>query len=364
MEVKGPWRLIADRRISTKILIAVAILALTAVVTGMTGLMKINSLGDVHDQQVNKQFPLLATLQHVALTAKGVANDERGFLLSGDPEFRDESLARFTEIETGLKQARTFTLTPDETAQVDELAEDLDGWKDALEAEYALYATDKAAAIQESTDGGTRKLRKAYEEKLQGTLTAIGEKISANTAFNETADSARFVVILVLVLGLIWGVLSALMVARVIVGPVRAVADVLKRMAHGDLTGRAPVRSKDEIGQMAVALNQAAESMQGALRTIDNSSDSLASASEALTATSTQIAASAEETSVQAGVVTAAAAEVSRNVETVAAGAEEMGASIREISHSANEAAKVASQAVVAAQSTNDIVGKLGTSSA
>ncbi|GIM98582.1 chemotaxis protein [Planomonospora venezuelensis] len=364
MEVKGPWRLVADRRIGTKIVIAVAILALTAVVTGVTGLMKIGSLEDVHDQQVNKAFPLLATLQHVALTAKAAANDERGFLLTGDAEFRDESLGRFAEIDATLGQARTFAGSPGEVARVDELADDLDAWKDALSAEYALYATDKAAAVEESTHGRTRELRKAYEEKMQATLTEIGEKIGASAEFNETVDSARFLVILVLVIGMIWGVISALLISRAIVGPVRSVAALLKRVSEGDLTGRVTVRSRDEIGEMAGALNRAVESMRGAVRTIDGSSTSLASASEGLTATSTQIAASAEETSVQAGVVTAAADEVSRNVETVAAGAEEMGSAIREIAHSASEAAKVAAQAVSAAESTNEIVGKLGASSA
>ena len=62
--------------------------------------------------------------------------------------------------------------------------------------------------------------------------------------------------------------------------------------------------------------------------------------------------------------VSAAAEQVSRNVQTVATGSEEMGASIREIAHNANEAARVASDAVGVAESTNATVTKLGESSA
>ena len=60
----------------------------------------------------------------------------------------------------------------------------------------------------------------------------------------------------------------------------------------------------------------------------------------------------AEETAAQAGVVSAASEQVSRNVQTVATGTEEMSASIREIAKNANEAARVAKNAVHAANIT------------
>ncbi|MBG0833349.1 methyl-accepting chemotaxis protein [Planomonospora sp. ID67723] len=342
---------------------AVAILALTAVVTGVTGLMKISALQDVHNEQLQKSVPFITGLQKVALTAKAAANDERGFLMTGDPGFSDEVAERFAKIDDALGETAAFADSPAQSAQVEEIADSIGAWKDALAAEFTLYATDKAAAT-EAALGANRALRKAYEEKLDAALEEATAKLSASAEFNETVDSARFLVILLLAVGMVWGVASALVVSRVIVGPVRSVADTLKRVAAGDLTGRVGVRSRDEVGEMGVALNQAIESMRSAVRTIDGSSTSLASASQELTVTSTQIAASAEETSLQAGVVTAAADEVSRNVETVSAGAEEMGSAIREIAHSASEAAKVAAQAVTAAQSTNEIVGKLGASSA
>ncbi|GIH81467.1 methyl-accepting chemotaxis protein [Planobispora longispora] len=363
MEVNGAWRLLADRGIMTKVFIPVTVLGLTAVVTGSVALSKMDTLQEEHNLQLEHSVPFITGLQDAAVAAKAAANDERGFLLTGDAAFSDEVSKRFTVIDDALEQARGAAVSPEQNTQVDEIADGIDAWQDALSAEFTLYATDKATATENAL-GPNRDLRKAYEEKLDAAMEEATGALAASASFNETVSSARFVVTLILILGMLWGVLSALIVAKVITGPLRSVVGVLKQVARGDLTGRAQVRCRDEIGEMAGALNEAIDAMRGALRTIDSSSDSLASASEELTATSTQIAASAEETSVQAGVVTAAADEVSRNVETVAAGAEEMGAAIREIAHSASEAAKVAAQAVAAAQSTNEIVGKLGTSSA
>ena len=90
----------------------------------------------------------------------------------------------------------------------------------------------------------------------------------------------------------------------------------------------------------------------------------LASASEELTSVSGTMGSTAEETSSQANVVAAAAEEVSKNVQSVSTGSEEMTASIQEIAKNTTEAAKVASQAVNVAESTNATVAKLGQSSA
>jgi methyl-accepting chemotaxis protein len=97
---------------------------------------------------------------------------------------------------------------------------------------------------------------------------------------------------------------------------------------------------------------------------IAKNAEALRESGSLLTQVSSAMGATADETSMQANVVAVASEEVSRNVQTVAAGTEEMTASIREIAKSASEAARVATQAVKAAETTNLTVGKLGESSA
>ncbi len=105
------------------------------------------------------------------------------------------------------------------------------------------------------------------------------------------------------------------------------------------------------------------ERMQNVINHITENSQTLAGASEELTATSQQMAGNAEETSAQANVVSAASDEVSKNVQTVATGTEELNASIREIASNATEAARVTTEAVTMANSTNKTISKLGESS-
>jgi methyl-accepting chemotaxis protein len=105
------------------------------------------------------------------------------------------------------------------------------------------------------------------------------------------------------------------------------------------------------------------ENMEKVINHITENSQTLAGASEELTATAQQMAGNAEETSAQANVVSAASEEVSKNVQTVATGTEELNASIREIAENATEAARVTTEAVSMADSTNKTISQLGESS-
>lgn len=91
--------------------------------------------------------------------------------------------------------------------------------------------------------------------------------------------------------------------------------------------------------------------------------DELNTLAKQMTATSHQMAATAEETAQQANLVSSGAEQVSMGVHTVATAVEEMGASIREISKNASAAARVATDAVHAAESTGKSMGELNESS-
>jgi methyl-accepting chemotaxis protein len=144
---------------------------------------------------------------------------------------------------------------------------------------------------------------------------------------------------------------------------VSSILDVVKLARDGDLTHTITVEGQDAIGQLGSSLRQFFSSLRASLASIANASRQLGSSSEELSMISEQMASNAEETATQASVVSRASEEVSKNVTVVAAGSEEMQVSIREISKSANESARVAHNAVTAANATNQTIAKLGQSS-
>ena len=284
-------------------------------------------------------------------------------LMNPDPQAEvaglEEDLAAPEEL---LRELDQIPLNRSARAAVAALEDSFDSYDVAIRA-----FVDAAVADQVATQARWPEIQ-TLNDIIDGTM---GDTLDALSAATEQAQarvaaairSADVISTVASVVGVL--VIGALCIAtlRSISRPLRRVRTSLIALAAGDLTVRTDVDQREEVGQMAGALDGAMAELRSVLASVVASSDAVAAAAEELSASSAQISASAEGTAVQSTVVSTAADEVSRNVATVAAGAEQMGASIREISQNANEAARGAAQAVAEAEVTNATVVQLGESS-
>jgi methyl-accepting chemotaxis protein len=289
--------------------------------------------------------------------------------VSSDPSqmttFEEEVEQLEAAIATGIEEYRPM-LTGAETVAA------LDAFEQAF-ADYEVVLHDELLpagrandipAWEAARDGAAAEAISTMNDAL-GALVD-GEKKSAQeliASSQSSYDTNRTTSIFVLIVGLSVALVMGVVVARGIVRGLDRVKASVTALENGDLTVPVGLTTRDEVGTMGTALDNALSTLRGMVSTIDASSDSLAGAATELAATSSQIASGAEETAAQAGVVSAAAEQVSRNTQTVAAGTEEMGASIREIAHNASEASRIAAQAVAAAEETTSTVSRLGESS-
>ncbi|SFU10032.1 methyl-accepting chemotaxis protein, partial [Geodermatophilus amargosae] len=265
--------------------------------------------------------------------------------------------------EALLDELAGIELTGDSAAAVDALQDSYGDYTDAITAFVNSAVADQAGTrvrwedIQAAND-----LTDAAVGEAKDTLQAEAE--AAAVTLEDTVTRYESIAYLVAGIGFLLLVGLSWLTARSVIRPVRTVQASLEALAEGDLTRSTGIRSRDEVGRMADALDRAQTTLREVLDTVAASADAVAASSEELSASSAQISASAGETSAQSGVVATAAEEVSRSVQTVAAGAEQMGASIREIATNAAEASAVAARAVTAAETTTATVAKLGESSA
>ena len=219
------------------------------------------------------------------------------------------------------------------------------------------------------------ELAAAFEEygKLHAALTAdqaalqarVGDLVTQRVAAAEkSADDATYLIGGLLAGGLGVSLLIGFQTAARVRTTVRQVSHVAEGLATGDLTRTSGVTSQDEIGRMAIALDQAVARLREDVVQLAGNATTLQSAAGQLTAVSGSVDTAATDASMQAGTVAAAADAVSHNLQVVSAGSHEMGSAIRDISVSTSEATEVAAQAVRVASQTNAIVGRLGSSSA
>ncbi|SDZ26744.1 CHASE3 domain-containing protein, partial [Geodermatophilus africanus] len=311
----GAGRL-ADRPATHKVLASVGVASLTALVVGGLALGDLQDLREARDAELSTALPYKNALHGIGLTAKATANDERGYLLTGDPEFLTEIEERLDKVDGYLADARSSADTADEAAFVDRLGTEIGAWSASLQAEFDVYATDRGAAVALAFDQ-TRGLRKTYEESLDAGLEAADAALLEGADYAETVTVAIWRTAIVCAVGVLLALGLGLAVARGLtrsLGRLRVAAD---RLAHGDLTVTVGLHQHDEIGRTAASLDAAVADLRAVMSTVVGAADAVAASSEELSASSAQISASAEETSAQSGVVAGAADEVSRNVQTV-----------------------------------------------
>jgi methyl-accepting chemotaxis protein len=110
-----------------------------------------------------------------------------------------------------------------------------------------------------------------------------------------TANSRQFVIISIL--AIIISALLNIFMARFITAPIRETMTFVRKMADGDLTQTLNVDSKDEIGDLAISVNQMREKIEGAVSQSVGTSQVLASSASEQAAALEETSSSLEEMS-------------------------------------------------------------------
>ncbi|GIE48684.1 hypothetical protein Ani05nite_22180 [Amorphoplanes nipponensis] len=362
-------RSFADLGVKVKILAAVVLAVLVAVLVGTIGLRALSTVSDSAQRiyrsnvaSVEAMGMIDAAMTQVRLDA---ANQAISTDAAGVAQYTDAVTAGLTEVGAGFAAYRASNPAGD-PAVIATMETKWQAYVQVLQGKLLVLGRNNEFAAWEKTRNDEAMPLMAEVIKAVDTLKAAEKADAAKSAADakDRYESSRTQSILLLLIGSLLALAIGYVVARGIVRSLGRVQAVCDSLARGDLTSTSGLTSGDEPGQMGRALDAAMAQLRRTVTTIDGSASSLAAASEQLSSVSTQIAASAEETSAQAQTVSSAAEEISRSVDTVSAGSEEMGASIREISQNATEAARVAAEAVTVTAATSATMNKLGESSA
>ncbi len=369
-----------DRSVRVKTLVSVGVAAFVAVVVGIVGVTSLRSLNSSVEDMRDDKFTGLQYVADMHTAFRGMHSASRDVLIQ--PDMKDKKAAQ-KKVESFWKDLQTAGQAYGAMDLGEEAAATLDRQRTAAYEYFTLVSEEMPDAAMSDTGAGAaeglesgrdRWLRLEADEAqplitlMEGTLQSLRdlEFADANAAAQAVDDDYHVTLrttVLVLLAGLVLAGALAWWVAAALAGNIARVRFVVEGLAQGDLTRRADVTNRDELGAMAADLDVATEKLRAMMAGVGSTSDAVAEAANTLASNAMQIAVVAGETSAQSGVVSDAAEEVSRNVETVAAGSEQMTASIREIAHSANEAARVASDAVRSVETTSTTVAQLGASS-
>lgn len=190
----------------------------------------------------------------------------------------------------------------------------------------SLGATGDLLAAQKEISSAS-KARAALFEGL-GNLNdnAIKEADSISASNVDTYNRAKLIMISIAVFGFVASMILGSFMAIVISKQIKKVLLFAEDIGNGDLTKDIDIDSKDEVGDLANALNKAKDNMKLLLTEIINGTSNMNAASEELSAT-------AEEVSSNMDVVNESTEYITRGIQDLSATTEEITASTEEIAN-------------------------------
>jgi len=211
-----------------KTLLGLLGLLLLAIVSGAVALGLVAGLASDQDRVDNQTVPYASWVAAAALDAKSVANDQRGFLLTGDQSFIDEADQRIAAARTAFDTAAASAADADQATAVSAAATGFERWVVTVRAEFASYQSGDRGGAVASSLGGDRTMRKTYEQALAH-AQALGDRAVAQARHSATRSSTVTVTILagVLVAALVIGTAIIVWLMRTIALPMLRLAALL-----------------------------------------------------------------------------------------------------------------------------------------
>jgi methyl-accepting chemotaxis protein len=351
--------------------ILVVILAITGMV-GFRAELSVQELNGVEDT-ISKKAELAQKMQVLQERRRAAARDA---LLTGKTE--DLAAAR-SQLQAATDELNSLLSTPEEKeslAALMELSQSYDVMTDRT------LDLNRAGKTQEALDlfygDGTQGLRTKLSAGIDGlaqNYAALGD--AAQQKENDSIQSTKIWVLILALVGLAMGIVVAVVMTRSVANPILRAVRWLERISEGDLTYNASqqmLARKDEMGDLARALQTMTESLRKLLGGIKGGVQTLTASATELSAVSKQTASGTASMSEKTHTVAAAAEEASANTMSIATGmeqsssslssvasaTEEMSATVGDISANTSKARNISERAVGQAQTITDQMQKLG----
>ncbi|EXF45674.1 methyl-accepting chemotaxis transducer [Pseudomonas sp. BAY1663] len=225
-------------------------------------------------------------------------------------------------------------LGDDQQASMDKALAELENYRAAF-AEFRQNR-DKRLALERSMD-----------QQAEVVIDAAGEALASATAAMEQQRRSTYTLLAVIgALAICIGLLAAVSISRMIVGPLRATVQQAQRVAGGDLTYSQASTRRDEVGQLQNAMHSMTESLRALIGRIGGGVSQIAAAAEQLSAVTAQTSAGVQTQRLETEQVATAMHEMAATVQEVARNAEQASTAARQADQQARQGDRVVQDAV------------------
>ncbi|WP_224983133.1 methyl-accepting chemotaxis protein [Geomonas agri] len=352
-------------RVGSKLVSSFAAVALITAVVGAIGIRNMGTINQMADEMYQNELLGVSYIKEANINLVYMSRAEKNFLLATSQQEREKYLENLTKYKAGyrewLDKARPLFVSEKGKETMKKLEAANEEWFALQQKVMDLGIRDK---LNDSTPsvilsfGEARTKQKVVDDTLSD-LARIKEEHAKNSSLEASRiyPASLKVMVALVAGGVLVGLALGIVIARMISVPLRRGVEFATAVAGGDLTQSVDIDQKDEVGQLAAALNAMVVRLKGIVAEVKSASDNV-------TAGSQQLSAGAEEMSQGASEQAASAEEASSSME-------QMSSNIRQNADNAMQTEKIAVQSAddareggAAVQETvaamKEIAGKIG----
>ncbi len=286
-------KLLKNLNITRKLLIIIIVSALGLSSVGILGVSYIKVMAQGSEIMYKENLLPLNTIMQIRVNARASDAYTLELLVTEDPERNkeliDEIASAWEEIDGLISEIEGTKLTKEQQNLVEkykEQAAELNSSRDKVMNLAVENKNDEAYSIYLQEVEINRAALNDTLKELQKTNITNAESI--NTINQENEQEIIIFVTVIIVVALILLVSLSVVIARMIVRPIKEVKGLLTKAENGDFTVKGSYQSKDEIGELTTSFNNMTNTLQSVFTTVQGSSQQVASASEQLSASAEQ----------------------------------------------------------------------------
>ena len=356
-----------DWKIGTRIMLGFTAIIVLCIALGVFAFSRTVIIKHNASNVANNNIPSVISLGHVQTESYHVVELLLQHAASSDPREMDSLEAQMRSLHDSNEKAyqtyEALSSTPEEASLYQTVKADrTEFWSaiDEIRKVSRLGTASANAQARDVTETRLRPLLQKYVADLQSVLDFNNKGSRDGLALVvQSTSSANWGIFIGVLLAILIAIPISILIVRSIAGPLAQVVDTLGSVAGGDLTVSVEVYGRDELGQMATALNRALEKLRFTLQEVsisaaqsNSSSQELAAAAQSIASGAQQQAASLEQTSASLEEITAAVRQTADNARQ----ASQLATGSRE---SAEKGQEVVSSAIAAMQDINTASAKI-----
>jgi methyl-accepting chemotaxis protein len=236
------------------------------------------------------------------------------------PYFKEDSAASIKKAAELLKQIEPLITDGAEKAQFDKILAQRKAYTAARDGAVKAKADGDAEQAAQLLDQSFTPAAKVYQDLLQDLVTMQRAEIDgAARAIDATANFSTRLIAVLAACAVALGIVSAWLLTRGIVRPIREAVALAETVAAGDLSRTISVTSDDETGALLRALRHMNDSLVGIVTEVRAGTETIATASKEISAGNLDLSARTEQ---QASALEETAASMEELTTTVKQNAE------------------------------------------